>query len=333
MSFQTSHFAKLALGTLAAVWVLGASAATVNYTNGILTVETENAGSSAGMFWVRTGASHPKPNQNVLYHTETSYITLRDVTASQIWTNGSSATTNIAPFTWHSMQTAPAAAAVVNLANGFRTTYTLPNWTVVQDVVVTGTSLADTNVRQTVTVTNTSGVARSYGVRYMWDWEIAGNDASVFRTRNPDSAFSNTFVGFTAPVFQAFEEQDSLTTPTFSVYGTVSGGSLVPTPTTPDRFGYVSWSDFTDAPWDLAIAGSNDDSATVHYWGFTTPLSLAPAASAAFTEYISTVQSAVGIGPTPLTGPIDVPTLSEWMIALLATLIAASTFYLRRRMH
>jgi hypothetical protein len=333
MSMRICRLMTCSLAMLAAAWSFAASAAVVNYTNGILTVETENAGSSAGMFWVRTGAAHPQPNQNVLYHTETSYITLRDVTSSEIWTNaGGTPNINIGSFVSRSMQAAPATAVVTNLPTGFRTTYTLPNWTVVQDVVVSGTSLADTNVRQTVTVTNTSGAARSYGLRYMWDWEIAGNDASVFRTRNPDGAFSNTFIGYNAPTFQAFEEQDNLVGPTFSVYGTVSGGSLVPPPTTPDRFGYVSWSDFDDAPWDFAITGSNDDSATVHYWGFSTPLTLAPAASAAFTEYISTVQSAVGITPTP-TVATEVPTLSEGMLALLATLIAASMFYLRRRGH
>lgn len=319
---------SFAFGLAAALAVATADAALVNYTNTILTVETENAGTSAGMFWVRTGSAHPNPNENVLYHTETSYITLRDVTASEIWTNsGGTPSTNIPGFISRSMQAAPATAVVTNLPTGFRTTYTLPNWVVVQDVVVNGTTLADTNVRQSVTVTNTSGVSRSYGVRYMWDWEIAGNDNSVFRTRNPDGTFTDVFIGFNSPAFQAFEEQDTLVNPTFSVFGTVGGGPLVPAPTQPDRFGYVSWSDFDDAPWDLAITGSADDSATVHYWGYTAPLVLAPAASTTFVEYISTVQGSIGLP----SGSTAVPTLSEWALIALAMLLAGAGFVAIRR--
>jgi hypothetical protein len=96
----------------------------------------------------------------------TSYITLRGNTAQEICANsGGTVNTNIAPYVFRSMQGAPAVAVVTNIANGFRTTYTLPNWVVVEDVVIAGTTLADTNVRHQVTVTNTSAVVRSYGVR------------------------------------------------------------------------------------------------------------------------------------------------------------------------
>lgn len=119
------------------------------------------------------------------------------------------------------MQSAPATALVTTIPNGFRTTYTLPNWVVVQDVAISGTTLADTNVRHSVTVTNSSAVTRSYGVRYMRDRQIAGNDASLFRTRNPDGTFTGTFIGYDAPAFQAFEEVDNIATPAFSVFGRV----------------------------------------------------------------------------------------------------------------
>ena len=298
-----------------------ASAAVQTATNGILTVQIEDAGTSAGQFTIRTGASHPLPNESVFYPIGTSYITLRDNTAQVVYANaGGTVNTNIAPYTFQSLQAAPCTSAVAAVAGGFRTTYTCPNWTVVQDVVINGTTLQDTNVRQSVTVQNTSGAARSYGVRYMWDWEIAGNDASLFRTRNPDGAFTSTFVGFNAPAFQAFEEVDNATTPTLSVFGTVTGGSLSPTPTTPDRVGYVSWSDFVDAPWDFPVAGGNDDSATVHYWGFAAPLSLGAGAGATFHQYVSTNPSAVGVGPTQPAA--EIPTLSEWALFALAGMVA-----------
>lgn len=316
-----SHFRSMLLGLAALLVAAPAAAVVVSYTNNILTVYTDNAGTSAGMFWVKTGSAHPNPNQNVIYDSQTSYITLRDVTAGEIWTDaGFAPSSNIPGFVSRSMQVAPATVAVTSLPTGFRMTYTLPNWLVVQDVVVNGTTLADTNVRQSVTVTNTSAVSRSYGVRYMWDWEIAGNDSSVFRTRNPDGTFTNVFVGFNSPGFQAFEEQDTLVNPTFSVFGTVGGGSLLPAPTQPERLAYVSWGDFESAPWDFPITGSNSDSATVHYWGYAAPLVLAPAASRTFIEYISTNPTSVGVGPGT-TAATQVPTLSQWALFALVGLV------------
>jgi len=154
--------------------------ATRSATNGFLSLSIEDSSTSAlGMFTVTTGASHPNPNQLVLYPVGTSYISLRDATASVIYGNAEGAVSGLAGYTYTNMNTA-GTAVVTNLGTtGYRTTWTFPNWTVVQDVVINGSTLSDTNVRHTVTVTNTSGAARQYGLRYMWDWDIAGNDAKA----------------------------------------------------------------------------------------------------------------------------------------------------------
>lgn len=296
-----------------------AMAAQQTATNGILSVVIEDAGTSVGMFTVRTGASHPLPNVTVLFPIGTSYVTLRDNTAQVVYANaGGAATGNIAPYTFQSLQAAPCSGAVTTIAGGFRATYTCPNWTVTQDVVIAGSTLTDTNVRQSVSVQNTSGAARSYGVRYMWDWTIAGNDASVFRTRNPDGVFTSAFAAFDNPAFQVFEEVDNAAAPTLSVFGTVRGGALSPTPSTPDRLGYVSWSTADGSPWDFPISGSGADSATVHYWGYAAPLNLAAGATTTFHQYIATNPNAIGVGPT---GPTEIPTLSEWALIALAGLV------------
>ena len=233
---------------------------------------------------------------------------------------------------------------------GFRTTYTLPSFTVVQDVVINGSTLGDTNVRQSVKVTNTSEGARQFGLRYMWDWEIADNDASFFKPRNPDGVFTSTFATFAPPAFQLFEEVDNTTTPTFSVFGTVMGGSLVPAPTTPEQLRYSSWSDAYDAAWDFTNTGGGSDSATEHYWGFATPMTLANGASQTFNQYVSTVFGAVGqptptpTGTAPATAtpttpptatatraPVQVPTLSFPMLGLLCAALMAAALLLMRR--
>jgi hypothetical protein len=292
-------------------------------TNGILTVEIQDAGADIGIFTIRTGASHPNPGATVFFPLGTSYTTLRDATALEMWVNGSEASSaGLAGYTLMFMNTQP--AAVTTLGTGFRTTYTLPNFTVVQDVVINGTMLSDTNVRESVTVTNTTGSARQFGLRYMWDWDISNSDNSIFRTHNPDGAFTSTFTTFAPPAFQLFEEQS--VPPTFSVFGTVMGGSLVPAPTAPDQIRYSGWPLADDFAWDFTNTGGGSDSATEHYWGFNTPLSLAAGASSTFNQYVSTVEGAVGGPPTAV-----VPTLSFPMLGLLAAALIGAAVVLMRR--
>jgi FAD dependent oxidoreductase len=235
LQFAASLFTSLWLACLlispvhaavkAPIGALVDPAAIVTTTNGILVLEIENANTGdLGVWSVRTGASHPNPNQRVLFGVGTSYTTFRDATALIMYGNVGGVSPGLAGYTYQNMSTAPGSGVVTNLANGYRTVWTIPSWTITQDVVINGTTLSDTNIRQSLTVTNTSAAPRQYGVRFMWDWEIAGNDASFFRTRNPDGAFTSTFTTFPSPAFQLFEEVNNIATPLFSVFGTVTGG-------------------------------------------------------------------------------------------------------------
>ncbi|MEO8739004.1 MAG: IPTL-CTERM sorting domain-containing protein [Casimicrobiaceae bacterium] len=306
--------------------------AVVSTTNGILTLLIENASTSdLGMFSVSTGAAHPNPNQLVLYPVGTSYITLNDVTSSITYANVSGATPATG-FTFQNMSMAPGSGVVSVIAGGYRTVWTLPTWTVTQDVVINGSTLSDTNVRQSATVCNTTGATRQYGLRFMWDWDIAGNDASFFRQRNPDTAYTNVFATFTNPGFQLFEEVNNLSTPLFSVFGTVGGGPLTPVPTQPEQLRYSSWGTAYSAAWDFANTGSGADSATEHYWGLATPLSLAAGGCATYTQYLTTNLNAAG-GGGGVAVNIAVPTLSTWGLLLLITLIGGiSLWSIRRRL-
>ena len=309
---------------------LAEPAATVTTTNGILVLEIENANTNdLGVWSVSTGASHPNPGQRVIYPVGTSYTTFRDATALIMYGNVGGVAPGLAGYTYQNMSTAPGSGIVTNLANGYRTVWTIPSWTITQDVVINGTTLSDTNVQQSVTVTNTSGAPRQYGLRFMWDWEIAGNDASFFRTRTPDGAFTSTFTTFPSPAFQLFEEVNNIATPLFSVFGTVTGGPLVPAPTTPEQLRYSAWTAAVSNAWDFVNTGGGSDSATEHYWGFNAPLTLAAGASATYTQYLTTNFQAGGGGPAP--GPIVVPTLSEWGVLLLIALLGGIAIWSVRR--
>jgi hypothetical protein len=178
---------------------------------------------------------------------------------------------------------------------GFRTTWTLPNFKVVQEVEITGTLLSDTNVRHEVSVVNTASAPLKYGVRFLWDWQIAGNDAAIARPRGPDGPYTSTFSAYPSPTFRAYEQTDNLLSPSFSIYGTVSGGTTARPPTTPDRVAYVAWEDFLVNPWDTAITGKDIDSAIVYFWGYSAPLTLAAGGTSNFRQYVSTVASSLGV--------------------------------------
>lgn len=285
-----SAVAAIAASLLSLLSLLSMSTAlAVTATNGILTIDYDNI----GRFSLQTGASHPVPDQTVFYPVGTSYISVRDDGRKEIYVNDDV----ISGATLSGDNVLQMGAGITQALGtlGFRTTWTLPNFRVVQEVEITGTRLSDTNVRHEVSVVNTSGVALKYGVRYLWDWQIAGNDAAIARPRNPDGPYSSTFSAYPSPTFRAYEQTDSLLNPTFSIYGTVSGGTTARPPTTPDRVAYVSWIDFVVNAWDTAITGKDIDSAIVYYWGYNTPLTVAPGATNNVRQYVSTVASAIGV--------------------------------------
>ena len=289
MFFSLPSVGRAAL-TLALTISATSTALAATASNGILTIDYDNI----GRFSLDTGARHPVPGATVFYPVGTSYISVRDVGRNQIFANveatdpvSATAPDTLVPF---GAGTTTALGSV-----GFRTTWATPNFTVIQEVEITGATLADTNVRHEVKVLNTSASPLRYGVRYLWDWQIAGNDASIARQRTPDGPYTSTFAAYPSPAFRAYEQTDSLLNPTFSIYGTVSGGSTGLPPTAPERVAYVSWADFVGNAWDAPIVGRDEDSAVVYYWGYGTPLTLAAGATSNFRQFVTTVASAIGV--------------------------------------
>lgn len=259
-------------------------------TNGILTVSYDD---SNGMFSVDTGASHPQPNESVFFPIGTSYITLRDVATQTMWVNDTFPPFNAGLVGYTADTMVNAATTTTPLTNGFRTVYAVPGFEVTEEVLINGSALANSNVLHLVKVRNTGTTERSFGVRYMWDWQIAGTDASLFRPRFPDGTFSNVFANFDNPNFSLYEEVDDPAAPTFSIFGTVSNLGLNPAPTQPDQLRYATWSASNSSAWDFTNTGSGRDSSVVYYWGFNQPLTLAAGATKTFAQYVTTQLSAI----------------------------------------
>jgi hypothetical protein len=267
--------------------VLCGGAVAQHLDNGILVL---NYFPDTGQFSVLTS----NPTDTVFYPSNSSFITVRDYTHGIDYDNWGGDRRDT---TTGKLSIPMGAGSVVALSDrGIRTTWALPNFTVVQEVEILGSTFADTSVRQQVSVQNTGNGPLAYGIRYLWNWRVAGNSNSFSRPRFPDGAFTNISTDYGSPNFQVAELTDSLTNPSYSVFASVQGGALGFPATRPDRLAVANWGDFALVPWDYPVTDSSaGDSAIVYFWGYNTPLTLAPGSSSQVRQYVSTVASALGV--------------------------------------
>ena len=267
--------------------VLSGGASAQHLDNGILVL---NYFPDTGQFSVLTD----NPTDTVFYPSNSSFITVRDYTRGidyDNWGGGRPDTT-----TGKLSQPMGTGTVVALSDRGFRTTWTLPNFTVIQEAEILGSTRADTNVRHQVSLQNTSSAPLAYGIRYLWNWKVDGNSVSFARPRFPDGVFTNISTDYRSPNFQIAELTNSLSNPSYSVYASVQGGSLSLPATKPDRLAVVGWGDFALVPWDYPVTGAAaGDSAIIYFWGYNTPMTLAPGASNQVRQYVSTVASALGV--------------------------------------
>jgi uncharacterized repeat protein (TIGR01451 family) len=277
---------------------------TVVVTNGIYTLSVQNLlnASGIGTYTVSTGASHPIPNQSVLYggaaHSPGStYLTVRvyDTQTDYVASNGQGG---------YVINPAPG-YALVHLDTCFQTIQTIGNavvtsWLtpeglqIIQTTSIDGTTLVDSRVRVQTKVVNLSGPVdpHVFGVRYFWDLMIDGQDGSYLAARNPDGLWLGTETQWLPPAFEQFETTNDPLAPVLNVFGTVNGpASLAPTP--PDLFQFDRWPSafpqpFNYAPTAQPIAGPGTDSAVAYFWGDdrNNAKQLVPGESLELTQYL-----------------------------------------------
>lgn len=269
--------------------------------NGILTIRASDDADSIGLFTVGSStAIAPPDGQNIFFDfkngiVNTSYVTIRDDTHQIMWVNADPGLPPTDPslpgYSIALIDTIPAITKTISPlgASGFLTTYTLPGMTVVDEVAVVGSALADSAVRQTIRISNTSGAPLDLGVRLLWDWMVDANDAAYFRPRDTDGLWTQTFTGFSAPIpFERYQMTNSPLTQDFSIYGTVAAASLAIPPDPPDLLAYAGWGQAHLSAWTFSITGGGVDSAIIYYWGEPAPITVAPGGIVSFTQYVST---------------------------------------------
>ena len=297
--------------------------------NTIYTVCVDDIGNK-GRYTAKTGLSHPVPGVNLLYggavnSPATSHSSYRSFTTGTTYTQGSfSGSFNLSPF----------ASVTLLGTTGIRTTYTLPGppttpdeLLIVQDVNVNGTTLADSNVAITTTITNQGMSSVAMGIRYLWDFQIALDDGPTFQAQSPNGPVLHFETEFTPPNFSFYKIVDNDTNPTpptYQVFGTVNGpATLVPQPTPPTQLTYGCWPSSFNTSFDYSIGspprdvadpltdcpGLGGDSDVIYWWGRSAAnaLGLRPGGT---TTTNALLFAAAPNAPPPFPGPPATLTLS-----------------------
>ena len=311
---------------------------TVSATNGIVTIEVEDTPALAGIgtyTWHFNGGTSgfPSPTQ-ILYPLGTTFNTVRSVTTQTdyIQSNGgaSSAYTVVSLDPW---------GVVAPLGpTGFRTTYTLlgpgngtpDTLTILSDVVIHGTTWANTSVEVTTSVTNNGQAPVQIGVRYLWDATLFYDDGPTFQAISPNGAVLTAETDFAAPAFQSYvlRDNDDGVTPWpgyLAIGGTVSGPPwITPAPTVPGLLQFASWSnsvgqafDYTSGALPISTAGLGNDAAMLYFFPSDTgSYTIAPTGTA-------TCSASMFFQEQPAGGPFPIPAAGIAGLVAFGVLIAA----------
>ncbi|MEO0227861.1 MAG: hypothetical protein ABIL70_07430, partial [candidate division WOR-3 bacterium] len=272
-------------------------------TNGFydLIIETDYG---IGTYTVRTGSNHPATvaaggvKQNVLYggaygNPWSTYLTVKSYTSNTNYYTRTgtpypdSGCTGVQLDNAISSITQPTPTSVLCVWN---ITGMNDYLTIKQNTFIDGTTLDDSKIGVTATVKNTGNDTVKIGIRYEWDIMIDGNDASIFRTKNPQGPWLNTETQWSNIYYTHYEITDNQYTPTFYNLGTATGPSyLTPPPTPPDLLSYASWYYSYSNAFNYTVQGlSGYDSAILYYWGdnLANAKILAPGDSIMVTQYL-----------------------------------------------
>ncbi len=299
ISSLIAMFLLLAAGNASAQEVL-------SVTNGIyrLSLTEGPIGNGMGMFTLSTGDSHPFPGESILYggaeaNPRTSYLTIRSYSSNTDYVSAFLGSFS-SPFNVVKLDSCSPVVSPTEGMMGFRTTWSCNEddiLTIEQVTEIEGTTVNDSFVRITTTVSNRFEAPVQIGIRYMWDWMIDGSDDAMIKRHHPDDpGFTRFFFEEVPPQFEYYEETN--THPTFSIFGTVNGpAGLNPSPTPPDRFNYSDWETAYLYTWDFPVTGGNSDSAACYFWGDTlaNAITLEPGQSYSVTQYMTTFEQSIAL--------------------------------------
>lgn len=316
--------------------------------NGIYEVFVDTT-ENIGTYTARTGANHPitlatGARQNVLFgganaQPTSSFNTIRSYTSGTDYVQravvqGLNSNLNVLGLSFGSLEESLVNQFITTETigtTGYRTTYRLPgppitpdSLTIVQEINVVGTTYEDSRILVSVHVTNRGSNTVRIGVRYLWDYQVAGDDGPVFITADPAGAPLTTETAFPSPDFGFFQMRNNNAVenaPTFVVNGSVRGPSIF-NPTTPDLLQFSAWTNAFGQAFDVTIdptrvvastvaaTRANNDSAVNYFFGSTpeSAISIAPNSTATTNAYLFAIEPSQNTPPVAVDDTITVNT-------------------------
>ncbi len=277
-----------------AVILASSASAVMNATNGIYTVSVQDnlTDEDVGTWTACTGPEHPYPDEDVLYNGVdqepwSTYLTVRDVNGQTDYTSQEGIGESTPGYTQANLD--DYAVSVTQVSPTQIDTFwsvgdETPLFGVLQSIKILGTTYEDSRIQVTTYITNYGQEVRTFAIRYFWDLAVAGNDGSQIRPRDPDGPWQTTEEGWIDPAFKEWEATDDSTSPTFSVYGSVT----YPTGSTPPELLIAANYDASyDEAYDYTPTGLSltEDSAMLYYWD---PITIQPRGSSSVTAYLFT---------------------------------------------
>ncbi len=303
--------------------------------NGIFQVYVEQGSVGAGSFTVLTGPDHPAgPGHNVLFGDGvpgTSYLIVRQIippvdddTPEQVhdWVQGQLIThdTESSLDDWYP-ETEPLGTT------GFRTGWFVSSFgELTEDVVVHGTTLADSTVEVTTTIAPFNENDGRFEVQYLWDVANGADDGPVLQPRQGGSVYRpfDPVVPTEQVVDDGLAVADNDANAATPTLGTgIAGG-----PTAPDAVSYVCWGKAVFAPFgeyqpdptlDVSTSASEcpssvgpDDSAVELVWRPDVPAGEPVTVSASlFASPHTPYPTAMTAAPIKLGSPAFTATLTD----------------------
>ncbi len=271
---------------------------TIVFQNSIYKASVEDvAAAGGGLYTFATASANPKwPDQDIFYsgldeEPGTTYNTIRSFTSHTDYTQYYTVPITDPGYT---IVFPGDASVTVQSGNSVVTTYTLTkpaypdDLTIVQTVSLHGTTFYSSTIEVTTAVTNTGNADVAVGIRYLWDFSLAGIDLSLFQQIKPDGLVLTEETDFSPVTFQYYMMTDDADAPNMYIYGTANGpATFSPPPTPPDRIVFASWPHARDRAFSYTITGSlQSDSCVLYYWGQNQGLSIPPGGTVSVTQYL-----------------------------------------------
>lgn len=297
--------------------------------NGIFRVRIDD-GANLGAISVETGPDHPigggLPVLSRSGRAGSSFVTVRSFDSGVNYTQSATAP---------GVALAPGGTTTALGTTGFRTTYRVAGadrLRIVQDVDVQGSTVADTFVVVTTSVTNRGTTPARVGIRRLWDLQLLRYGApSASRETGTTSTPLSTEQTLPTPLDDVWQVRN--TNVRLWVAGSLGGGAAnrfagAPPSSEPDLAQLAAWPAAQAAPFRYTVpdpAGApGDDSALLTYWGDrgTRALTVEPGATVSVSSFLHADQGRLSSPGPPRGRPL--PIHRHHRLAALTTPAAAT---------